>query len=504
MQYTKPEIGRAVYYYKSKPVSITRRSKLTELLSHICDTVYPHTPIINNESINKDKLPGVAITSRTKLVTAILENNDLQNNMGLTGTGQDVSFMRSTLIQTRIITSKEDSSLAISIDTAEESIRYVLIEIHSFLTSTAQSGERSFAELYDILINYKNGIGMKKGAIPVFIAVVLRSMKKDLVIKSGNYEVKINADTLNSINERPEVYSVLMENWDQDKMDYLSALEEMFDEYIIDKERTMNSFTYITSAIDRWYLSLPKCAKEMKKYYSNGKSISKKHQNLFSVLHLPKNNARDFLMVQIPKAFESESVSSTISDQVKTCKSELDSAKSNLTNRIIREVSSLFGEAKDASLKTILTDWYGSLSKSTTQHLFTNNENSILSMIATVTNDEITFAERIAKAVSGLRIDDWSNAILDGFVGSLRTFKETIEEYDSQADQHIEEKGKQYKIVTMDSSGEEIVKSFDRIEYSRRAELLYRDITGAIADMGQAITEQEKRQVLFEILESLC
>ena len=209
-------------------------------------------------------------------------------------------------------------------------------------------------------------------------------------------------------------------------------------------------------------------------------------------------------MVQIPKAFESESVSSTISDQVKTCKSELDSAKSNLTNRIIREVSSLFGEAKDASLKTILTDWYGSLSKSTTQHLFTNNENSILSMIATVTNDEITFAERIAKAVSGLRIDDWSNAILDGFVGSLRTFKETIEEYDSQADQHIEEKGKQYKIVTMDSSGEEIVKSFDRIEYSRRAELLYRDITGAIADMGQAITEQEKRQVLFEILESLC
>lgn len=125
-------------------------------------------------------------------------------------------------------------------------------------------------------------------------------------------------------------------------------------------------------------------------------------------------------------------------------------------------------------------------------------------MIATVTNDEIAFAERIAKAVSGLRIDDWSNAILGGFVGSLRTFKETIEEYDSQADQHIEEKGKQYKIVTMDSNGEEIVKSFDRIEYSRRAELLYRDITGAIADMGQAITEQEKRQVLFEILESLC
>lgn len=504
MQYTKPEMGGSIYYYKSKPVNITRKSKLTELLSNICDTVYPHTPIINNESINKDKLPGVAITSRTKLVTAILENSDLQNNMGLTGTGQDVSFMRSTLIQTCIIAPKEDGSLAISIDTAEESIRYVLMEIHNFLTSTAQLGERSFAELYDILINYKNGIGMKKGAIPVFIAVVLRSMKKDLVIKSGNYEVKINADTLNSVNERPEVYSVLMENWDQDKMDYLSTLEEMFAEFIIDKERTMNSFAYITGAIDRWYLSLPKCAKEMKKKYSNGKTINKKHHNFYSVLRLSKTNARDFLMVQVPKAFESESVGSTISDQVRDCKSELDGAKSDLTDRIIREVSNLFGENKDASLKTILTDWYGSLSKSTTQHLFINNENSILNMIATVANDEITFAERIAKAVSGLRIDDWSNAILDDFVGTLKRFKETIEEYDSQAEQHIEEKGRQYKIVTMDSNGEEIVKSFDRIGYSRRAELLYRDITGAIADMGQSITEQEKRQVLFEILESLC
>lgn len=504
MQYTKPELGRAVYFYQTKEIKITRRSKLTELLSQICDTVYPYTPIINNESINKDRLPGVAVTSRSKLVTAILDNTDLQNNMGLTGTGQDVSFMRSTLIQTGILTTKEDDKLAISIDTAEKSIHHVLQEIHSFLTSTAQMGERSFSELYDMLIDYKNGIGMKKGTIPVYIAVVLRSMKKDLIIKSGEYEVKINADTLNSINERPEAYSVLMENWNQDKMDYLSVLEEIFAEYIVDKERTLNSFAYIVGAIDRWYLALPKCAKEMKQSYSNDKSISKKHRSFFSILRQPKTNARDYLMIQIPKALDSETVNSAVSDQVNSCKAELDKAKSELIKRIIREVTEIFGENKAASLKTILTDWYNGLSKNTTQHLFANNENAILSMIATVTNNDKTFAERIAKAVSGLRIDDWSNSILDSFIKSLKSFKDTIEEYDSQADQHSEIKGKQYKIVTMDVNGEEIVKSFDRIEYSRRAELLYRDITGAIADMGQSITEQEKRQVLFEILESLC
>ena len=151
-----------------------------------------------------------------------------------------------------------------------------------------------------------------------------------------------------------------------------------------------------------------------------------------------------------------------------------------------------------------MTEWYEGLSKNTIQNLFANNENAILKLISTVTNDEHTFAERIAKAVTGLRTDDWNNTILDQFRTSLISFKETIEAFDSTADQRQDNKGKQYRIVTVNENGEEEVKSFDRVEYSRRAELLYRDITGAISDMGQSISEQEKRQVLFEILESLC
>lgn len=504
MQYTKPELGMSCYYYNSKSLNITRRSKLTELLSDICDTVYPHTPVINNESINKDKLPGVAVTSRSKLITAILEIGSQQNNMGLTGNGQDVSFMRSMLMQTGIMKEQENGSQIINIDTAEESVHYVLCLIRDFLTSTAQIGERSFAELYENLTDHNSGIGMKKGPIPVFIAVVLRFLKKDLVIKSGEYEAKINADTLNSINENPAAYYVLMENWDRDKMDYLASLEKTFAEYIIDKERTLNSFAYIANAIDRWYLALPKCAKEMKKRYANDNTIIKNHQDFFAALRLSKINARDFLMLRIPAAFGVEKASVSVSNQVIECKEELDSASSELVERIIHDVSVIFAGNSKASLKTILTEWYSSLSKNTVQHLFANNENSILNLIETVTNDEQGFADRIAKAVSGLRIDDWNNTILDNFKMSLKKFKDTIEEYDSQANLHTDKKGKQYKIITVDSNGKEVTKSFDRIEYSRRAELLYRDITGAISDMGQSITEEEKRQVLFEILENLC
>jgi tRNA U34 5-carboxymethylaminomethyl modifying GTPase MnmE/TrmE len=85
----------------------------------------------------------------------------------------------------------------------------------------------------------------------------------------------------------------------------------------------------------------------------------------------------------------------------------------------------------------------------------------------------------------------------------MKQFKATVDEYNAM--EHTVSSDKQkYKIVIVDEDGTEHTKSFEKTEYSKFAKLLYQDITGAIEDMGQAITEQEKRQVLIEILSELC
>jgi hypothetical protein len=88
-------------------------------------------------------------------------------------------------------------------------------------------------------------------------------------------------------------------------------------------------------------------------------------------------------------------------------------------------------------------------------------------------------------------------------VESLKEFKKNVEYYNSQSEQSTDT-ADTYKLVTMTSDGQEVVKSFSRSEYSQRAKLLYNDIMNSIDEMGQAITDQEKRQILFEILEKLC
>ena len=60
-------------------------------------------------------------------------------------------------------------------------------------------------------------------------------------------------------------------------------------------------------------------------------------------------------------------------------------------------------------------------------------------------------------------------------------------------------------IVTIcDEQGNAVVKRFERVETTPRGKLLYNTITGDLDAMGAAISEQEKRQILMEILKTLC
>ncbi len=501
--FTHPELDEVDYYYMGSKKKLYRKAQLSALLSEICEQTYPDTPIINNESINKNILPTVAVNSRTKLTTAILESDAIEENLGLTGTGQDVSIMRSTLIQTGILTIK-DGSYFLNLAPDDEKIKNVLDIITAFFRGTSVNGETSFGKLYHELTSAERGIGLKRGIIPIYIAVVLNAVKKDIVIRYKNEEVKITSDVLNSINEMPYDYSAVMENWDEDKSVYLQSLESTFSEYIIEREKSYNSFAYIAYAMNRWYMALPRCSKEMTEFYDTGKMVPKEYIKFINELKQPTNNTREFLIVQLPKIFKHENVTIAIADSIKSAKTAFESGKSRLTDKAIDEAKRVFTNMPSASLTSTLRDWYETLKPETLQYQFPNNENMIISLISSVTNDEATFISRLAKAIVGLRLDDWNAANLQMFSSALGTFKETVENYNSKNHNDNKNSKTSCKFTFINDDGEEITRIIENTNYSGRAKLLYNDISAAIEEMGQSISEQEKRQILIEILKGLC
>lgn len=100
--YTHPEKRAATYIYKGEEKQIVRKAALTDLLSTICGSLYFNTPVIINEAVNKNHLTANSLNSRSKIVIGLLRS-ELEPNLGLAGSGQEVSILRSTLIRTGVL-----------------------------------------------------------------------------------------------------------------------------------------------------------------------------------------------------------------------------------------------------------------------------------------------------------------------------------------------------------------------------------------------------------------
>jgi len=374
MSFISPELKKSQYYYDGKAVNIKRKSQLSEHLSEICRTVYSAIPVINNESFNKNKLPSVAINSRAKILTALLESDEISESLGLKGSGQDVSFMRSSLVQIGILVCAE-KKYSLNTEPADANLTNVLSTIKEFFRSTIETGEKSFSELYNTLTNPEYGIGLKKGVIPIYIAVILNAVKKDLIFKQSGNEIRLTADLLNAINERPELYSVVMEDWNDEKSAYLSQLSELFADFVYEREKSFNSFSYIVSAINRWYLSLPKCSREMSSIYDTGKALAKVDTKFISSLKKPITNSRDYLLLTLSKIYASEP-SKELADRLRKIKDLLDDGKNSLVRYVSNVLKETFGDTEEVSLNSVLTEWHEKLKPETKQHLFANNENA--------------------------------------------------------------------------------------------------------------------------------
>jgi len=506
--YARPETDGAEYFHNGKKLNLKRKAQISSTLSDICYKTYPNTPVINNESINKDELPTVAINSRNKLLTGLLEN-ELDVNLGLTGTGQDVSFMRSTLVQTGILLN-ELTKPAITITPTDTNMRAVMLAINDFLGNANSSG-KSFKELYDILTLPQYGYGLKKGIMPIYIAAVLHHHKKYLVIKNKTDEVKITPDLLNSINESPQTYTVYMESWSDEKTLYIEGMAALFADHVSEKEKDYNTFSYIVLAMSRWYMSLPKYAKELKEVYGGriggkkDKSIAT-HLRFLSTLKQPSINAREFLFEKLFEIYKFDGFTVNIIDNIRGAKELFDSAKATLTKALIGDVKDIFGASgkKGATLTSIIRDWFEGLKPTTVNHLFANNEEKVLQLMASISNDEKTFMERLSKTVIGLRLDDWDFGNIEDFMTYLEKMKKTVTEFDSQSSKKSVASTDIYKLTFMNKSGEEVVKTFEKTKYSARAKLLLNAITTDLEEMGQSISQQEKRQVLMELLEKMC
>jgi hypothetical protein len=315
-------------------------------------------------------------------------------------------------------------------------------------------------------------------------------------------EVKLNADILSDINENPQDYSIFTEDWSENKLEYLTNLEELFKDYMIDDEQNVNRFMAIFQAMNRWIVSLPKCSRSMKQYYLTGESIPIVNVKFLNAIKQPTQNYREVLMVKLPKVFGYSTTDTSIIENIKSAKDTFDLGKSQLLDSVKSIIIETFKANSESSVTSTMLDWYETLKPTTLEYMFPNNENHILSLIKSSQTNDIELIESLGKSLTGLRLNDWNYSTIGTFKDSLKDFKASVDRYNLQ-ERSNSMQDVSCKIV-LNRDGESVTKVFEKTEYSNLAKLLYNDISSAIEEMGQSITENEKRQVLIDVLLELC
>ena len=507
-----PEYGAVDYYYKGEKQPLFRKSNLTELMSSICEEIYFRTPIINNEMLNKNHLTAVAIHSREKLLHGLLSNLHTPN-LGLTGSGQEVSFLRSALVNTGIL-ENISTMPTINLLPTDEKVRNVLQEIKTFIEKTRNGKSAPVSTLYEKLVGPAGGIGMRRGVIPIFLAAVLKTYQGHVILCEQRQEVLLNADVLQRMDKSPEHFTIQVEDWNQEKEAYIGYLSTLFDEYM-SEHSTPDGYVDVVRAMNYWYLSLPKYVKEIKKGYEGQgqlRPIESEKIKFMALMRQSGLGAQRILFEKLPQCFGQKALSDELFGYVQDTKQFFDSLTNALETKLISETKALLCPMGDsrASLTSSYQMWENQVPSFAKEYLYPNGAERLFSLSSLETNNEYLFIEKMALALTGLQIKDWNDDTVLQFLDKLTLFISTIDEYvkEHKAVKSTNPKEEasltdSYELLFLNENGQPQRKKFKKVSYSKRAKLLLNDIENAMDEMGQSITPQEKRQVLMDLLEGL-
>ena len=156
------------------------------------------------------------------------------------------------------------------------------------------------------------------------------------------------------------------------------------------------------------------------------------------------------------------------------------------------------------SLVSIVRDWCDTLNPQVFEQLFQDGTEKMLSLFKSAGSDETELVSRLGKLATDLRIEDWDADTQKVALAQIIKWKDTAEQFQEQPEQSNVVQTSNYQLIYADDDGNVVTKRFNRVETTPRGQLLRNMIEDALSGMGQAISEQEKRQILMDALKKLC
>ena len=221
-------------------------------------------------------------------------------------------------------------------------------------------------------------------------------------------------------------------------------------------------------------------------------------------------SSSELLFKKLPEAFDYHEEFADAATDIIEAKGVFDGLLGELKRVLIDNTKDEFipkidkESGRKISLMDAVKEWCDQLDPKSFEQLFSDGTDRFLQHLKNATNDEDLFITRLAKLATGLRLEDWDANTSKVYLDALARYMKTAKEFHSSVITETINDTSSYQVVFADEEGTSTTRRFDRVEISARGKLLFNQISAALEAMGHAISEQEKRQVLMEVLKKLC
>lgn len=454
--------------YNNDEINNVQRTLSKErILGEIFTQTFSNAPIVNLEMLNRHNVKPVYKKARidlnTKILKGYLDDEDCIN----TKTSPVDTIINCLLVETGLKPFNADKVHVSGFDR-------IIDEINDFFSL----GRGKFLDIYITLKNPPYGI--RKGILPVLIALQLAKLSRKIIIYYNDIETTLDADLLERINENPESFSFVIDNRDDIKEQYINDLISIFNLNI----ENNRDYVSMMRGIQEWYHQLPKFTKFMIGKDNQIKTIQfKKLKKYFSSQNI---NPSDFIMQLIPDIFNSDNYD--FIEDLKEMKLVLENYISYFCQILKRKINGYFEVDEDTNLIKSCRRWIFENKDKLNTLVLPEGYKQFINIYNKNINDEIDLIYSITFYMTGIYIDDWTEHTIDIFDKNMENLvSKSVEERDN-VDQ-----------ITISVDGKQIIKNFKN-DFDDSTELIENIIVDAIDDFGDSISSEQKIALLVKVI----
>ena len=407
------DLETQILYFDGENVKNAKAGKEELAVNKCCSNLYPATPLINNEMVNRMHI-GTAQTkkARINIIQAILSHEDTPDYYK--GSNQEATIYRALFDVTGITKSE-----------IRDDIKLVLNEINDYVNSCSDR-KVSMTDLIEKLSG--SPYGMRSGVIPFYLAYVFANRSEDIIVYFIDKEMQINANIVINMCEQAEDYSVYVSKEDLQKEKYIAELNVLF-QTEENRNLTANRIKNIFICMQRWFRVLPQAARnamDLEKYVKNDVMIHSMKE-IKKAMQKVEFNPFEILFVEFPHVFGTESLEETFTI-IDECKTYYDDYFTWIEEQAINSIYEIWDNKRKQELFYTLREWYEKQSNHSKQGLYNGHVTKFMSCLATMdVYSDPDVASKVVKAVTDVYIENWNNGSVEEFSETLASVKREIE-----------------------------------------------------------------------------